>query len=268
MVPRAIAPQMALLNPRSQLYLDKLARWVRGQSAEIEGLYLSPVPAGAADYTVAVVSDLAARYALDGVHLDYARYPTDEFDYSREALGAFASEVIPSLTEADARRLERRASTAPLAYVDALPDRWREFRLDRLTGLVRRLAGAVRAWRPGALVTAAVYPDASDAATHRLQDWRAWIANGSIDVVCPMAYATDAPTFTAQLATARASAGTRPLWAGIGAFRLTSTRTIENILIARKAGADGIVLFSYDSLTGGSNGTDYLAQVGQAAFTR
>jgi hypothetical protein len=150
MVPRAIAPQMALLNPKSQLYLDKLARWVRGQSAEIEGLYLSPVPAGAADYTVAVVSDLAARYALDGVHVDYARYPTDEFDYSREALAAFASEVIPSRTESDARRLERRASTTPLAYADAFPDRWREFGWSDSpgsSGVWRRS----EAWRRGAV---------------------------------------------------------------------------------------------------------------------
>ncbi|MBE3072264.1 MAG: hypothetical protein IMZ67_04755, partial [Acidobacteria bacterium] len=126
----------------------------------------------------------------------------------------------------------------------------------------------VRLWRPDALVTAAVYPDAADAATRRLQDWRVWLNNGSVDVVCPMAYATDAATFTAQMTSARAGAGDRPLWAGIGAYRLTSSQTIENIQIARRLGADGIVLFSYDSLTSAPNGVEYLAQVGQAAFAR
>jgi uncharacterized lipoprotein YddW (UPF0748 family) len=265
MVPRALAREMTLLDPKSRLYLDKLARWVRGQSAEIEGLYLSPIPAGAANYAVEIVSDLAARYAIDGVHLDYARYPGDDFDFGREALAAFAAEVIPTLPEADQRRLGRLASTQPLAYVNALPDRWRDFRRERLTSLVRHLGQAVRSWRPGALMTAAVYPDASDAAARRLQDWRAWLADVSVDVICPMVYATDVPTFTALLASARAGAGDWPLWAGIGAYRLTSTQTIESILIARRAGADGIVLFSYDSLTGGSKGADYLTQVGQAA---
>jgi uncharacterized lipoprotein YddW (UPF0748 family) len=268
MVPRALARQMTLLDPRSRLYLDKLARWVRSQSAEIEGLYLSPIPAGAADYVVEIVSDLAARYAIDGVHLDYARYPNDEFDFSREALAAFASEVIPTLPEADQRRLARLASAQPLAYVDALPDRWRDFRRERLTLLVRRLSEAVRSWRPDALMTAAVHPDANDAAARRLQDWPAWLEDGSVDVICPMAYATDVPTFTALLASARAGAGERPLWAGIGAYRLTSTQTIESIRIARRAGADGIVLFSYDSVAAGPKGTDYLAEVGQAVFAR
>jgi uncharacterized lipoprotein YddW (UPF0748 family) len=268
MVPRALARQMTLLDPKNRLYLDKLARWVRAQSAEVEGLYLSPIPAGAADYVVDIVSDLAARYAVDGVHLDYARYPNDEFDFSRQALAAFASEVVPTLPEVDQRRLARLSSTQPLAYVDALPDRWRDFRRDCLTLLVRRLSDAVRSSRPDALVTAAVHPDADDAAARRLQDWRAWLDNGSVDVVCPMAYATDVPTFTALLASARAGAGERPLWAGIGAYRLTSTQTIESILIARRAGADGIVLFSYDSVAAGPKGPDYLAEVGQAVFAR
>jgi len=268
MVPRALARQMTLLDPRSRLYVDKLARWVRGQSTEVEGLYLSPIPAGAVDYAVEIISDLTARYAIDGVHLDYARYPNDDFDYSREALAAFAAEVIPTLPAADEVRLRRLASAQPLAYVDAFPDRWRDYRRERLTALVRRLGDAVRTRRPDALVTAAVHPDASDAATRRLQDWRAWLADGSVDVVCPMAYAADVPAFTALLASALAGAGERPLWAGIGAYRLTSKQTIESILAARRAGADGIVLFSYDSVAGGPKGADYLAQVGQAAFAR
>ncbi|MBE3133763.1 MAG: family 10 glycosylhydrolase, partial [Acidobacteria bacterium] len=242
MVPRAIAEEMALLDPRSQLYVDKLARWVRSQNTEVEGLYLSPIPRAAADYTVAVVSDLVARYPVDGVHLDYARYPTDDFDYSREALAAFGADEAASLPASETRRLQQRVRSDSFAFTDAAPDRWRAFRRDRFTALVRRLKDAVRLWRPDALVTAAVYPDAADAATRRLQDWRVWLNNGSVDVVCPMAYATDAPTFTAQMTSARAGAGDRPLWAGIGAYRLTSSQTIENIQIARRLGADGIVL--------------------------
>ncbi|MBE3072813.1 MAG: family 10 glycosylhydrolase, partial [Acidobacteria bacterium] len=144
MVPRAIAEEMALLDPRSQLYVDKLARWVRSQNTEVEGLYLSPIPRAAADYTVAVVSDLVARYPVDGVHLDYARYPTDDFDYSREALAAFGADEAASLPASETRRLQQRARSDSFAFTDAAPDRWRAFRRDRFTALVRRLKDAVR----------------------------------------------------------------------------------------------------------------------------
>lgn len=268
MVPRAIANEMALIDSQSPLYLDKLSRWSRAQAADVEGLYLSPIPVESAAYTVAVVSDLVARYDVDGIHLDYARYPTDQFDYGREALNAFADHAAGVIPAADLRRLRQRAASDPFAFTDAAADRWAEFRRNRLTDLVRRLNRAVKNWRPDALVTAAVYPDAADAATRRLQDWRTWLNNGSVDVVCPMAYATDSPTFAAQVTSARAGAGDRPLWAGIGAYRLTSSQTIENIQIARRLGAEGVVLFSYDSLANAPNGDEYLAQVGQAAFVR
>ena len=61
--------------------------------------------------------------------------------------------------------------------------------------------------------------------------------------------------------------GTRPIWAGIGAYRLTPAQTIENILTARRLGAAGVVLFSYDSLIDARvSAPDYLALVGRGAF--
>ena len=53
-----------------------------------------------------------------------------------------------------------------------------------------------------------------------------------------------------------------PIWAGIGAYRLTPAQTVENIQTARRLGAAGVVLFSYDSLTDPQPAApDYLAKV-------
>ena len=57
------------------------------------------------------------------------------------------------------------------------------------------------------------------------------------------------------------------MWAGIGAYRLSPAQTVENIETARRLGASGIVLFSYDSLVHPPRGLDYLASVGRAAFS-
>ena len=43
MVPRDIAQELAKTEPESPGYVGKLARWSRAQSAEIEGLYTSPI---------------------------------------------------------------------------------------------------------------------------------------------------------------------------------------------------------------------------------
>lgn len=268
MVPRALARDMALLDSKSQLYLDKLTRWTKAQSGDVEGLYVSPIPEEAADATVAVVADVVARYPVDGVHLDYVRYPNEEFDYSRAALEAFRAEVLRGLDPAAAREKELTVGQDLVAWPEAFPDQWRTFRLDRLTNLVARIRESVKARRPDVIVSAAVVPDPADATNRRLQDWRTWLQRGLLDVVCPLAYSTDRATFTAQVTEVRHLAGPRPVWAGIGAYRMSSSDTVENIRIARRLGATGVILFSYDALMSLPRGLDYLAQVSDAVFTR
>jgi uncharacterized lipoprotein YddW (UPF0748 family) len=267
MVPRDIAQELAAISPDSPGYVGKLARWTRTQSADVEGLYASPVLPEAAAYTEAVVRDIAKRYPLDGVHLYYARYPSDRFDYSRAAIQEFRATVRPALPEATRRSLDAGAGVDLFAYPDALPAEWRVFRVSRMTALIGRLREAVKSERPGALVTSAVAPDARDAYEHRLQDWRGWLGAGLVDAICPMAYTTDSARFAEQIAAVRAAAGKGAVWAGIGAYRLSPSQTIENIQTARRLGADGVVLFSYDSLTDPrQNSPDYLSVVGRAVF--
>lgn len=265
MVPRQLVDEMAGLSPGSPEYLGKLARWTRTQSSDIEGLYVSPILPGAADHTVAVIADLAARYPIDGVHLDYARYPNDDFDYSAPALSAFRESVLPRLSGPERQRLDERAVIDRTIYADMFPAGWREFRLSRLNALVMKVRTTLRATRPGTILSAAVFPVA-EVSRQRLQDWQTWLDHDLIDILCPMAYTPDATIFRQQVQAARELAGLHPVWVGIGAYRLSSAQTIENILAARSLGANGIILFSYDSLTSPPNGSEYLSEVARAAF--
>ena len=268
MVPRDIAQEMAAIDPDSPAYVGTLARWTRAQSAGIEGLYASPILPAAAEYTEAVVADIARRYPLDGVHFDYARYPTDRFDYSSGAIAEFRASVLPRLSVAERRTLDRDQTIDLFAYPDALPDAWRAFRVARMTALMTRLHDTVKRVRPEAVVSVAAAPDMREALERRLQDWGGWLTRGIVDALCPMAYTPEPARFAEQIAAAREAAGDRPVWAGIGAYRLSPAQTVENIQTARRLGAAGVILFSYDSLTDPHQTTpDYLALVGRAAFT-
>ncbi|MFB3853638.1 MAG: glycoside hydrolase family 10 protein [Vicinamibacterales bacterium] len=269
MVPRALAREMAVLDPRTHFYRDKLARWTRTQPQQVEGLYVSPIVPAAADYTAGVIGDIASRYPVDGVHLDYVRYPDDEFDCSPAAVEEFRNEVVAGIPDTERAIIDRRRAKNPLAYVEAFPERWHAFRVSRLTALVERLSREIRTRRPGAAVTAAVVPPPSEARERRLQDWPAWLAGGLLDAVCPMAYATESSAFEAQMKAASDGAAGGDVWAGIGAYRISPSQTIENIRIARRLGASGIVLFSYDSLVTPARGAaGYLEDVARAAFDR
>jgi uncharacterized lipoprotein YddW (UPF0748 family) len=268
MVPRDIGQQLAAVEPDSPAYVGTLARWTRTQSSEIEGLYLSPIAPESADYTDGLVRHLAHSYALDGIHLDYARYPNDRFDYSRTAIREFRAAVRPQLADSVRRALDAQEQDDLFAYPDSLAEQWRAFRVSRMTALIARLHTTIKRERPGAMVSMAVVPDAREAERHRLQDWAAWAQANLVDTICPMAYTTDADKFAEQIAQVRAAAGSRVVWAGIGSYRLSAKETIDNIVTARRLGASGIVLFSYDNLTASAeSASTYLSAVDRAAFS-
>ena len=267
MVPRDIAQALATVPIDSPAYVGRLARWTRDQTADVEGLYASPVLPAAQAHVEAVVRDITRRYAVDGIHFDYARYPTDRFDYSRAAIAQFRATVRPTLAGDRRAALDAEERVDLFAYPDAFPDEWRAFRVSRMTALMARLGAAVKQERPSTVVSVAAAPDRAEALARKLQDWGDWLADGIVDAVAPMAYTQEPARFAEQIAEAREAAGTRRLWAGIGAYRLSPEQTIENILTARRLGADGVILFSYDSLINPrQTAPDYLPTVGRGAF--
>lgn len=266
MVPRELAAEMRKIDLRSPAYIGRLARWTRANAEDVEGLYTSPIHPAAQAHTAAVVAELAHNYPIDGVHLDYVRYPNESFDYSAAALDQFKAAILPSLTGRERSDAAAREVLDPIAYPNLFRERWNDFRRERLTALVTRIRAAVKAERPGAVVSAAVVPDAQHALDDRLQDWRAWLDLSLLDVLCPMAYTTDAAVFQQQIAAAAEYAGSRPVWAGIGAYRLPAAQTLQHIAAARKIGTAGIILFSYDALIAPPNSAVTLSELGRAAF--
>jgi uncharacterized lipoprotein YddW (UPF0748 family) len=269
MVPRELARELSRLDHTTPAYVARLARWTRGQKAGVEGLYISPISRPAVDHLTAVVRHLTRRYAVDGVHFDYARYPNDTFDYSRLALREFRASVRSTIPAARRRALAAREGKDLFAFPDALPDEWRRFRAARMTDVMARLRNVVKSERPAATVSVAAAADIKEAAEHRFQEWPHWLTAGLIDAVCPMAYTSDRGKFAEQITAAVAAAGDRAVWAGIGAYRLSPEQTIANIATARRLGAGGVVLFSYDSLVDPRNAAgNYLGEVARAVFGR
>ena len=257
MVPRALAGTLHDARPDAASYTQTLARWSRDHNDRVEGLFLSPIVPAAQEHSIAVVQELANRYAIDGLHFDYIRYPNDEFDYSRAALAEFRASHAPTVTAAERQQLDRAAASRPTAWADAAPAAWAEFRRQRLTSLLSRAAAAARAERPGLVISAAVVPSPTQARDEKLQDWPAWARADLLDALCPMAYAQTSQEFTAQVRSAIGAADGTPVWAGIGAYRLPAPRTVEHVRTARRSGASGVLLFSYDSLIDTRGGSGY-----------
>ncbi len=254
MVPRALARDMAAIDPASPDYVATLARWTRRESASVEGLYLSPVTTAAQDRSVALIEELVGSYDLDGVHLDYVRYPNDTFDFSPAALAEFRASRLPFSTDEEREWVDAAAARDPLAWTAYLPDSWAEFRRARLTALVDRIGRTARAAKPGIVMSAAVVPSVAEARERRLQDWAEWVRGGLLDVVCPMVYTDDARVFERQVLELRDAVPDAAIWIGVGAYRLSAPAASRHVRLALQAGVSGVALFSYDSVAAASDG--------------
>ncbi len=149
----------------------------------------------AAAYTVEVLTHLARTYQIDGLHLDYIRYPEISVAGQTPATGASVGYNETSLA-----RFQRRhgiaAGSPPPAANDPLWSRWRR---DQVSNLVRRIYLSAVAARPELKISAALIAFGSGPTTEAswnsaeafwrvYQDWRAWTEEGILDIAIPMVY--------------------------------------------------------------------------------
>jgi uncharacterized lipoprotein YddW (UPF0748 family) len=183
-------------------------------------------------HIIAVLSDITARYAVDGLHLDYVRF-------------VFESLKDPSAVPHDAQTLAlfRR-------FTGASPDReprlWDAFRRLSIDALVGGIAAEARRLRPGLVVSAAVVKDFERGRGVFLQDALKWLERGWVDEIVPMSYEREAEVFAAGACQALADAGAGKVLPGIGVHLFSSSGQLAGqVLAARRLGARGYVLFAY-----------------------
>jgi uncharacterized lipoprotein YddW (UPF0748 family) len=272
-VPRVVATELYDLSPKDPRYRARIVEWSKANRGELEGIYTGPANSKVRDHIYNIWMDVLKHYPVDGLHFDYVRLASPDFDYSRTSLRQFQKWLQPKLSHNDRRNLKQALESNPLAAAEKHPEQFADFQREAITMLVKRIYAGVKKRKPDVIVSAAVFANHENAFTRRFQDWRRWLSMGILDVVCPMAYSTDTAVFQKQIevATTTAHAAKRRAWAGIGAYRIPAESTIEKIDVARRIGADGIILFSYDFTARPSDlnpTADYLERVRRGAFEK
>jgi uncharacterized lipoprotein YddW (UPF0748 family) len=217
-----------------------------------EGMYLAPGNPDVRRHLRELVREIVTRYPVDGIHLDYVRYPEPTVGYDAHTRTAFEREfgVDPlRLEEPDSAFLDL------LGGADRIPDlraRWIQWKREQVTNLVRDIRHDLDLTGRKIKLTAAVIADQNAALNRYLQDWPAWLRENLLDAAIPMAYSPSTPVVERQIAAAMAVPSKRQIWAGIAIYNQGARDACNKIRRARALGVDGIALFSYDALLGRS----------------
>ena len=268
-VPKPVAAELYDMSPRDPLFRQKIVEWSKANRGELEGVYTGPANPKVRDHIYNIWMDVLKRYPVDGLHFDYVRFASPDFDYSRTSLKKFRKWLEPQLNSTEREQLN--SAVTPLAVPAMFAAKFADFQRLQVTTLVERIYKAVKKRRPEVVVSAAVFANDENAYTRRFQDWRRWLQMGILDVACPMAYSTDTAVFQKQIEVAATTAhnAKRSVWAGIGAYRIPSDSTVEKINVARSLNAEGFILFSYDFTARPSELNPdgaYLERIRRAAF--
>ncbi len=212
-------------------------------------VWLDPSAPGVGELLAATFAELLVRYPeLDGLHLDYIRYPDVLPFIPGSRFGVGLDFGYGAATRA---RFEAETGLkAPFGASLANANRWDAWRRGQITRLVAKLRGAALEVHAQVAMSAAVWTYADRAYLALGQDWRGWLDAGLVDFAVPMAYTLD-DRLLGYLAEsfAHVPAGDR-IWMGLGVwlFGQNPQRALGQIRIVREAGAAGDALFSWDAI--------------------
>jgi uncharacterized lipoprotein YddW (UPF0748 family) len=205
----------------------------RGETWDPYGMaWLEPALPEVQDYLYDVFLDVVANYGVEGLHLDYVRYPAPSFGRHPKAIALYQAETGKKLD--DAR-----------AFAD-----WRR---QKINAFVNRLYGGIGKLKPECRLTTAVFASRKGTAYNDcLQDWTSWLEGGYVDAVLPMAYGRDAGVVGKQIDDAVGVASGRHVYAGVMVPEVAADKFDDAVgkemvakgRAARNAGANGVVVFS------------------------
>jgi uncharacterized lipoprotein YddW (UPF0748 family) len=181
--------------------------------------------------------EIVRTHDVAGIHFDYMRYPSPDYCFCEHCRVQFEKDAGVDVQHwpDDVRGEGPHAQQ----YAD-----WRR---DIQTSLVAEISREAHRINPSIFVSLAAWPETGMARTMVLQDWPAWVANGSLDFICFMTYSKD-PEQVSEWTRGQADlvGGAIPSYSGLAAYQLASPwRLVEQIEAARAAGADGFVAFAY-----------------------
>lgn len=211
----------------------------------IEGVFLSPAHPRVREWLASIAREIATRYPVAGIHLDYIRQPKAAVGFDPTTRARFAME-----TGVDPARFDR-VPAADRARVSA---RWADFQRRQVTDVVTCIRDTLRRTRP-VVLSAAVIADTITAQRANAQYWQDWVRDSVLDRVYLMCYAPSVQTVMNQLvATSRQLGATDRVVPGIAVFNTTAITAAHKIQGARALGFPLIALYSYDSLFSGAAG--------------
>ena len=223
------------------MYPDWLAKAKSGNIKATDGMFIDPSIEDYRTYMRKIVRELLIKYDLDGIHLDYVRYPDSDWGYP--ASSNWKRNQVSEMVKAIKAEIAEAKPTAKLSV------------------------SAICWGSPNASFSQ------SAAYKRGFQDWKSWLEQDYIDAVIPMVYLKDGDAkaqknFRTWLKNIKTWKKDKPVYIGIDIYNNNPKEVLQQISAVGKYGLEGFVLFSLNETVKRDSLIDELAGVEKLAFNK
>ncbi|MGF1534869.1 MAG: glycoside hydrolase family 10 protein [Elainellaceae cyanobacterium] len=216
--------------------------------------FLDPANSGVRRYLLRLFGEILTEYEVDGLQLDYIRYPFQDPSAGRSyGYGTSSRRAFKAQTGVDP------ATLSPSDRV--LWEQWTDFRVEQVDSFVSAVSRLIDRRRPEAILSAAVFPMPEHERRHKIQQgWERWAREGKVDIIATMSYAIDTPQLQALVDPwLDSSLSPALILPAIRLLNLPNSLALDQIQALRDLPAGGYALFAAENL----NQNEALQQVFQ-----
>jgi len=218
-----------ILNDPNHISKRKLEWVIEDYRDNQNSFWLDPGLPEVREYIAGMLAEMVGKYDLDGVQLDYIRYPGKNFD--------------------DHASYEKYGNGIPL-------DDWRRNNITDAVALIYKKIKAVKHFVKVGAAPIGIYKNDNgingwEGLTEVYQDSREWLKRGIVDYLAPQIYwgIDDKPQFDIIAKEWTENSFGRNIVLGIAAYKKNVKNDLDRMIkFARVINADGVSFFRYGSI--------------------
>lgn len=213
---------------------------------EHKGYFLDPANPEVTTFLKELITEISAKYAIDGFNIDYIRYPqtpknSEEF-YETSSWGytKYAREEFKSRHGVDPVQIKCNSQ---------MWREWDRYRQGKINSYIKSLKNILK-YRE-IMVSAVIFPDEEQSKETKQQNWSEWAEKGYIDALTPLILTSDNKLSKKMMKEVKKKAkGETKVYPGIfvGFMDGEPEDLIRQIHNMRTLNLGGIILFDYAHL--------------------
>ena len=213
----------------------------------IEGFFLNPENSEVQHYLLNLLLEIADKYEVSGIHLDYFRFPGVKYSFTPGSRTKFMMDNYFDPINVYLMQDDYVSQRGYEVFVQA-DKLYRKFLSSSLSSYLETIARALKIKNNNLRLSVAVKPDPVQAKHRYFQDWKSWLEKKICDFVVMMNYRTNFDEFTFILNQVNEPQLKKRIIVGISTYNQNSEAVRSRIKFVKSGQFAGFSLFSYNHL--------------------